>query len=40
MLELIRVRDADGVEKIVREHILRGLEVVLKEFDTKVYGEM
>lgn len=33
MLKFIRVRDADGVEKIVREHILRGLEVVLKKFD-------
>jgi DNA-binding GntR family transcriptional regulator len=40
MLELIRERNADGVEKIVREHILRGLEVVLKELETKVYGEM
>lgn len=33
MLELIKKRDADGVEKLVREHILRGQEVVLNEFD-------
>jgi DNA-binding GntR family transcriptional regulator len=33
MLKLIQKRDADGVERLVREHILRGQEVVLKEFD-------
>jgi len=33
MLESIRKRDADGVEKLVREHILRGQSAVLKEFD-------
>jgi len=33
MLEFIRKRDADGVERLVREHILRGQEVVLREFD-------
>ena len=33
MLEFIRSRDANGVEKIVREHILRGQEVVLNELD-------
>ena len=34
MLTYIRKRDADGVEKLVRDHILRGQDVVLKEFDT------
>ena len=33
MLKLIRKRDAEGVEKLVRVHILRGQSVVLKEFD-------
>ena len=33
MLESIRKRDADGVEKLVREHILRGKSAVLQEFD-------
>ena len=33
MLEYIRKKDADGVEKIVREHILRGQDAVLREFD-------
>jgi DNA-binding GntR family transcriptional regulator len=33
MLELIRRRDAEGVERLVREHILRGQDVVLKSFD-------
>ena len=33
MLKYIRRRDADGVERLVREHILRGQEVVLNEFD-------
>jgi DNA-binding GntR family transcriptional regulator len=33
MLTYIRKRDADGVEQLVRDHILRGQEVVLKEFD-------
>ncbi|RLB17912.1 MAG: GntR family transcriptional regulator [Deltaproteobacteria bacterium] len=33
MLEHMRKRDADKVEKLVREHILRGQEVVLKIFD-------
>lgn len=35
MLEFIRKRDADGVEKLVREHILKGQEVVLREFDNQ-----
>ena len=33
MLQSIRERDADVVEKLVREHILRGQDVVLDEFD-------
>ncbi|MDZ7697043.1 MAG: FCD domain-containing protein [Deltaproteobacteria bacterium] len=33
MLKAIKVRDADGVEKLVREHILRGQDVVLNQFD-------
>ncbi|MBN1277920.1 MAG: GntR family transcriptional regulator [Deltaproteobacteria bacterium] len=35
MLALIKIRDADGVERIVREHILRGQEVVLRQFDNQ-----
>lgn len=33
MVALIRKKNAEGVEKLVREHILRGKEAVLKEFD-------
>ncbi len=33
MLKFIRKRDADGVERLVRDHILRGQEMVLEEFD-------
>ncbi len=33
MLQFISKRDAEGVEKLVKEHILRGQNVVLKEFD-------
>jgi len=33
MLEAIRERDTDGVEKLVKEHILRGQDIVLREFD-------
>ena len=33
MLKFIRKRDADGVERLVRDHILRGQEIVLEEFD-------
>ena len=33
MLEFIRKRDADGVETLVREHIIRGQEMVLEAFD-------
>jgi len=35
MLESIRKRDAEGVEKLVREHILRGQEIVLMAFDNQ-----
>jgi DNA-binding GntR family transcriptional regulator len=33
ILEHIRQRDADGVERLVREHILRGQEMILKTFE-------
>jgi DNA-binding GntR family transcriptional regulator len=33
MLDLIHRRDAEGVERVVREHILRGQDAVLKSFD-------
>jgi DNA-binding GntR family transcriptional regulator len=33
MLEFIRKRDADGVEALVRDHIVRGQEMVLESFD-------
>ncbi len=33
MLKYIRKRDAEGAEKLVREHILRGQEMVLQEYD-------
>jgi len=33
MVVLIRKKDAEGVEQLVREHILRGQAAVLKEFD-------
>jgi DNA-binding GntR family transcriptional regulator len=33
MLQCIRQRDAEAVENLVREHILRGQEVVLQEMD-------
>ena len=33
MLEHIRKRDAEGAERLVRDHILRGQEMVLKEYD-------
>jgi DNA-binding GntR family transcriptional regulator len=33
MLKYMRRRDADKVERLVREHILRGRDVVLQEFD-------
>ncbi len=33
MLKYIRKKDSDRVESLVKEHILRGQEVVLREFD-------
>ncbi len=33
MLQSIRKRNAEGAERLAREHILRGREIVLKEFD-------
>ncbi len=33
MLEFIERRDGEGAERLVRAHILRGQEIVLKEFD-------
>jgi DNA-binding GntR family transcriptional regulator len=33
LLKLIRKRDAKGAEQLVRDHILRGQEMVLKEYD-------
>ncbi len=40
MMRYIRHRDADGVERLVREHILLGQEGVLKEYseNDKKYG--
>ncbi len=35
MLRHIRERSADAVEGLVREHIIRGQEMVLKDFDSK-----
>ena len=35
MIEFIKRRDADAVEKLVRAHILRGQAIVLEEFDTQ-----
>jgi DNA-binding GntR family transcriptional regulator len=33
MMQAIRSREADRVERLVREHILRGQDIVLREFD-------
>ena len=33
IVRCIRNRDADGAERLVKEHILRGKEAVLREFD-------
>jgi DNA-binding GntR family transcriptional regulator len=33
MLKYIRKRDAEGAERLVRDHILRGQQMVLKEYD-------
>jgi DNA-binding GntR family transcriptional regulator len=35
MLKYIRKRDAEGAERLVREHIIRGQEMVLKEYDRR-----
>jgi DNA-binding GntR family transcriptional regulator len=35
MLKFMRKRDAEGVERLVRDHILRGQEEVLREFGKK-----
>jgi DNA-binding GntR family transcriptional regulator len=36
MLKYIRRRDAEGAERLVREHILRGQEMALKEYDRQL----
>ena len=33
MMDAIRARESDRVERLVREHILRGQDIVLREFD-------
>jgi DNA-binding GntR family transcriptional regulator len=33
MMDAIRAREADRVEQLVKEHILRGQDIVLREFD-------
>jgi DNA-binding GntR family transcriptional regulator len=35
MLKFMRKRDAEGVERLVREHILRGRAMVLSDFSKK-----
>ena len=41
MMDAIRAREADRVEQLVREHILRGQDIVLREFDmTSVRAEI
>lgn len=41
MMDAIRAREADRVEQLVKEHILRGQDIVLREFDmTSVQGEI
>jgi len=32
MMDAMRAREADRVEQLVREHILRGQDIVLREF--------
>ncbi len=39
MLKFMRKRDAEGVEKLVRDHILRGQDEVLREFGKKGAGK-
>ena len=36
MIKYIRRRDAEGAERLVREHILRGQEMALKEYDRQL----
>jgi DNA-binding GntR family transcriptional regulator len=38
MLKFMRKRDAEGVERLVRDHILRGQDEVLREFGKKKAG--
>ncbi len=40
ILEHIRRRDAEGVERLVREHIVRGQAMVLKTFDSNYSIDM
>jgi len=37
MIAFIRRRDAEGVERLVRDHILRGQDVVLEDFDRQEF---
>jgi len=39
MLKFMRKRDTEGVEKLVRDHILRGQDEVLREFGKKGAGK-
>ncbi len=39
MLNFMRKRDAEGVEKLVRDHILRGQNEILREFGKKEAGK-
>jgi DNA-binding GntR family transcriptional regulator len=39
MLKLMRKRDAEGVERLVRDHILRGQDEILREFGKKGAGK-
>jgi DNA-binding GntR family transcriptional regulator len=39
MLKAIRERDGDAVERLVREHILRGQKIVLQDLEDRT-GEL
>ena len=39
MLKYMRKRDAERVERLVRDHILRGQDEVLREFGKKAGGD-
>ena len=39
MLNFMRKRDAEGVERLVRDHILRGQDEILREFGKKGAGK-